>query len=429
MIKKKIYYKVTFKLASAMNIGSGESIYTDKDMIRDSLGKPYIPSSALAGIYLRLLGMKESSADKRKYFGYVDINRNIGGYSEGQGDGQGTLKLYDGYLEKADYFLDKRDGVGLDQYKTALQGAKFDYEIIGKGASFVTYIEQDMSGEDRDIGLEIVSNWSKKGLSLGHKTMTGLGKTKIVSVEKAEFEFPGSIEQWLGFDMYDGKDWTPLKEEDFTGQIYNDNNHIIHLYIKQEGGVAIRRYSTDVNTAADSKCDYSQLTTEIDGKETPVIPGSSLKGALKHRMEELIPGCTEQLCGSQTKRSRIEIGEPYISGELWKEVTRTALDRFTGGAVGTALYGEKYCYNGNTELEIKIPKDSKEDEVRALIAVLFDFHFGFLAVGGLTSVGRGVFSIAEVKINGKNVQVPETLNAKEIFKEWEKSLTAGEKEN
>ena len=57
---KKIYYRIEFEITSAMAVGSGENVYSDQDIIRDSAGDPYIPGSTLAGIYRRALGREDA---------------------------------------------------------------------------------------------------------------------------------------------------------------------------------------------------------------------------------------------------------------------------------------------------------------------------------------------------------------------------------
>ena len=83
-IKKKKVYKVIFELKSPLSIGSGNNNQTDRDIIKNSLGIPYIPGSAIAGIgretarkLMKNLGREEQ---EKKYFGDIsnsEKERNI----------------------------------------------------------------------------------------------------------------------------------------------------------------------------------------------------------------------------------------------------------------------------------------------------------------------------------------------------------------
>lgn len=84
-----------------------------------------------------------------------------------------------------------------------------------------------------------------------------------------------------------------------------------------------------------------------------------------------------------------------------KTVTRNAIDRFSGGTVDGALFTEKSCMGGSTTPEIQIRGETiREECAKALAASVVDLDLGFLAVGGETSVGHGIFSVSEICING-----------------------------
>lgn len=67
-----------------------------------------------------------------------------------------------------------------------------------------------------------------------------------------------------------------------------------------------------------------------------------------------------------------------------------------------ALYTERTYYGGETELRIILPDKAADMTVAAIGACLMDLDRGYLAVGGLTSVGRGLFKITGISSNGKD---------------------------
>lgn len=468
-VNKKVYYRIEFQLISAMNIGSGENSNSDKDIMKNSKGDPLIPGTSMAGVYRSLLAEEEI----KKYFGYVDTN-NPKNNDELKAI-ESRVKIYDANLEsKRNTLVVKRDGVGLDEYKTAKKGAKFDFEVIEPGAVFITFIEQDFFEEtDSDIGEMIVDKWKKSGLKFGSKTMRGLGLTKINSIKRAEFSINPLDSKWLDFDMYEDKDW-PEERKKITDDNCHDeksNNsllkkgevHTIKIGLKQKGGISIRKYTTAVNTKGNTQPDYSQLTVTDNEKEKPLIPGTSWAGTFKHQMEKMDKDSTKLLFGSTGEKSKISFSETIIDGATSKVITRNAIDRFSGGTVNGALYTEQTYYGGNTTLTITIPKkitiflpkedkqeDSEDDKqedkkkqlkeeikgktkelaecsVKALAASILDLRFGFMAVGGLTAVGRGLFEMTNLLVDGVSAVPKEDGkitedNAGNVFKEMTEKL-------
>ena len=416
--KKKIYYRFTFSLASALSVGSGENQYSDSDIVRDSAGDPFIPGSSLAGIYRSMFENKEAE----KYFGTA--------LKEDKEAGSRIL-VYDAKLcktgKEAFYRKTIRDCVGLDEWKTGKMGCKFDFEVIEPGAEFVTYLEQDWEENDRDIGQALAIAWKEERIRIGRKTMRGLGSIRDVTVCRRAFELTDQkeLDTWLDFDMYCDQDWDDTEVgEDFwkeakKGIAMPKTAISLKWQLRQRGGISIRRYTTQVSRG-NIQPDAEHLTciVEKDGKEIPYIPGTSWAGVFRHHMELLCPGCTEEYFGSCEKRSLVRFHESFIDKARPKVLTRNAVDRFTGGVVDNALFTEKMWYGGTTVLQIEIPAHADKRFKQALAASLADLHMGLLSIGGLTAVGRGVFEGEELLI-GKESVVPGEGMYEEILKKLE----------
>ena len=401
IIKKK-YYKMKFTLASPLAIGDGSNCTTDKDIVRDSRGIPYVPASAIAGVSRSMFLAGKDLVES--YFGKVDVNT----------DRENSVKLetkesrlifYDAKMEEeGNYHISVRDSVKLDECKTAVDGAKFDMEILEPGIEFITYIEQNIySKTDKDIAYQIACLWLQNKIHLGGKVMRGYGAIKDVSVWERTFTFDkdnskgDGIPEWLSFDMYDEVSWSGAKKLEGK-ENFDSNTTSILLKLKQNGGISIRKYTTKVSdTEGVSLPDSEQLFVRIGGQEIPVIPGTTWAGAFSHRMKSLVPQCKENDffgCVNKKKkiRSKIIFGETQLIGAKPKVMTRNAIDRFSGGTANQALFTEQTYYDGVGELRIEIRKGSLDKNVaKALAAAIADLHMGFLAVGGLTAIGRGLF--------------------------------------
>lgn len=466
--KIKKYYRIEFELTSPLAVGSGENNITDKDIVRDGRGIPYIPGSSLAGVYRSLF----SGETQDRYFGQELTQERIDVASK---KGKAVLEdssilVYDAHMQTAERGrFAKRDMVALDEYKTAIPGAKFDFEILEPGAVFVTYIEQNMDSADQQYVInEIADAWMKGKITVGAKTGRGYGHTRGIRAESAMYDLtdPDQRDTWLGFDMYE-ETWKPGRtdtkcdeaclssmkagEEGYARikEVYKAQNIqltgrdqcTIILDLAQQGGISIRQYTTDVDEE-----DYRQLTARpIRGEEsedentgTPVIPGTSWAGTFRAQMEKLDPGfrrgekLTQKFFGSaknrtesshksketggtgDSGRTRIGFSESRITGGRWVAYTRNAIDRFSGGTVDGALYSEKTYYCGKTSLMIRCDFSGREDadtvsaEERrrladVLSAAILDLDNGYMAVGGLTAVGRGLFRVEKITVDGYTV--------------------------
>lgn len=438
IIKKK-YGRIEFTLKSPLATGSGINWYTDHDIIKDSSGKPFIPASAIAGVTREYLKKRMDEEVLRKYYGDIDKNTSETadlekepGKKQGQQEQKQTesrIIFYDAVLQEGSpLFLTIRDSVALDEYKTSRKGAKFDMEVLEAGAKFVTYLEQDFYDTgDEDFIQKIAGVFLTGNVSFGGKTMRGYGEITDVKAYEKEFSFlcdPGQegqpelqLDDWLDFDLYGCGEWDEIKAE--AGKRRKE----ITFALRQRGGISIRKYTTTVREHPDDVVpDYEQLTAHGTDEVEPVIPGTSWAGVFRHRMSELgvrtegkdsIFGYVQKKETGSDKagnkgpkdkaRSKIRFSESRIHGAKEKILSRNAIDRFTGGTTEGALFTEKTYYGGKTELIIGWQPEEKmgDTEQKALAAAITDLHFGYLAVGGETSIGRGLFVIEKIQWNQK----------------------------
>lgn len=460
-IIKKHYLKITFQLESPLCIGSGRNDITDQDILRDARGIPYIPGSAVAGVIREACNGAIDEGILKYYFGYSPINKGKNNESVESSIIESKIIFYDATLvddgknKKGEllYRISQRDGVALNEYKSAKKQAKFDWEILEGDCKFQTFIE--ISEEESDNGIaayEVLINiakvWKEADIRFGAKTTRGFGKICNVDIIRRSFELikssdngKGNIEDWLEFDAFDNESW---EDNDSYEKISSDfkkynewklkEKKKLSLRLKLEGGISIRRYSTQCSEE-ESSPDQEQMTTikfnnkkssdqdQVESQksieEIAVIPGTTWAGAIGHRMEELIEDSkvtkfkrsendiqSYHYFGAANdndkEKSNIYFGESRLTGGEFKVMSRNAIDRFLGSTAEGALFTEKIYIGGETTLDISFgdPYNTavvySDDFIMALSATLTDLHEGYLAVGGATSVGRGVFSITHI---------------------------------
>ena len=269
-----IYYRLKIILESPMSIGSGKEEETDHDIVLNSKGEPYIPGTTLAGVYRSLFAKKA----QEKLFGYIDGTNHL----------QSPLVVYDAKCTNYSENISIRDSVRLDEYKVAETGAKFDFQVAETGLEFVSYIELDKRHTKEmvcAIENQILPALNSGKILLGHKTTRGYGQIGV-KCQRKTFDLcnEGERDIWLDFDMFDDKEWCD-GDSIVIGEYKIDSNNetVIKIPLIQKGAISIRRYLTE---AEENQPDYEQLSLKYkdeNGKERPVIPGTSWAGAFRHR--------------------------------------------------------------------------------------------------------------------------------------------------
>lgn len=120
------------------------------------------------------------------------------------------------------------------------------------------------------------------------------------------------------------------------------------------------------------------------------------------RLAELFFGTVKGSECKEAHKTRAAFSESRITGGRSVIYTRNAIDRFSGGTINGALYTEKTYFDGETTLEIRCDLTGIEESdvkhfMQVLTAAILDLHRGYLAVGGLTSVGHGMFLVKSVR--------------------------------
>ena len=90
----------------------------------------------------------------------------------------------------------------------------------------------------------------------------------------------------------------------------------------------------------------------------------------------------------------ISFNESILEDSVKMLSTRNRINRFDASTVDGALYSEVSCFGGTTILQIKVLKNDENYKavIGLLLLVVEEIRKGYLAIGGQTAVGRGIFS-------------------------------------
>ncbi|MBR2046580.1 MAG: hypothetical protein IJ958_10700 [Agathobacter sp.] len=387
-ITKRIVYSVELTLDAPLCVSSGEKNYTDTDVQRDFDGNPFVPGTSIAGAI-------------RNYFENVKGDVAVFG-TEGSDSRMSSIYFSD-FKFVTTPKVDIRDGVKLEN-KVAKDTGKYDMEIIDTSAKGILEIEVIQRENDTVTG-DQKENMIKEALTaihsgdvrFGANKNRGFGKMLVVAVKRGEFTAENKAD-WLSYCNGENV-LKEYKEAEWKTDI--ENVFVTFSYaLKLDGGISIRKYSMTPDTP-----DY----THISSANKPIIPGTSLNGAIRSRAKlilEELGYSTEKSAVTldewfgyveektrEAKQSEIIINESVILGGEDLDITRVKVNRFAASAVESALYRERSHFGGTTQIEVKIRKNHRDCDAMCglMLLVLKDLANGYLAVGGQTAIGRGIF--------------------------------------
>lgn len=396
--------------------GAGETSdnFRDVHVLKNLQGEPFIPGTSLCGV-LREWFEGISPAWTAKIFG------------DGE-EMQSSIQLEDIVLTDGDII--PRDGVHIDGVTGAgVDGGKYDFEVVERGAKgkirlLITLrgIHVDKNADDKNYSLDevrdVIAIFLRRlldGIRLGALTTKGFGLVAVENLNAGLFDFRDKIDvaTWL-LGKSATKEILP-SDEKFS---INQSDFVVDAFFKFNSSFIIRDYEV---SAADKEKNISSAT--LKSRKDFVIPGTSLKGILRHRAEYICGklGIAKEilndLMGNSTAdekiKSRFIVAESYLEPANFIEVnhTRTKIDRLTGGTLQGTLFTTKAAYQKNhgapvLKIHFEIHK-AKIFEAGLAIFLLRDFWLGHVAIGGEKSIGRGTLSglSAEIKFNGKTYKL------------------------
>lgn len=461
VIVKRIYYVVQLSLQSPLALSGGVSENTDMDVLRNGSGELFIPGTSLAGAFRNYL---QTEKEKRR--------SSLFGYADGEKGAMSSVHISDLYFAEKP-IVSVRDGVQLSDNKTVEN--KFDMEIIepgAKGKLYVQYIlrENDLKKPEtmhpEGEFIAIMQGINNGEIRLGGNKNRGFGRLRAEKIWQNTFEAE-NVEEWMDFCrkghdasvFSEGADYASWLKDQRNKQNGTFDTQAYFRYtipLRLTGGISIRRYSTKPD-----KADFEHITCHMDPANPdcirPIIPGTSWNGAIRADVRDILRrlGCSDEKIrrlidvwfghvdvGRKSEKnpasqSMVVIGESVLEGGVDVPMTRNKINRFDSSTIESTLYSEITHCGGETTLEIMIRagrtgknKSLKTQEERnaalALLAMLRlvvqDIAKGYLAVGGQTAIGRGVFTAAgEPMISG--------AGGEEIWKEAQKQLLEAIKED
>jgi CRISPR/Cas system CSM-associated protein Csm3 (group 7 of RAMP superfamily) len=282
-------------------IGSGEKGFTvDRLIVRDAMGLPYIPGSSLAGVFRHELDPMDESEEVKKLFGFQSKDDGQGSRinfssahlvgADGKTVIEGIQNIdlssgYYGYFQK----LPERDHVRIND-KGAVDGhGKFDEELVHKGTRFAFNIELSGDATDQQAWQNVLSVIHHPLFRLGAGTRKGFGKLKVISCKTRVFNLEKNSDL-LAYLTHSNSlnealtGWQEIKHE----ATLTDNWDHFKLNLRPENfflfGAGYGDEDVDNKPKTERYFEWSSGKPILAEKEWLLIPATSVKGALSHRV-------------------------------------------------------------------------------------------------------------------------------------------------
>lgn len=295
--------KFTIEAETPISVGSGEKgLTTDRLVAKDANGLPYIPGTGLTGVL-------------RHSFSNKDLIKDIFG-SEGE-DGNGSrliissaclvgedgrtvieglknIDIQSGYYS---YFnrLPERDHVRMTDKGAAdtENHGKYDEELVHKGTRFV--FEMELIGDEKDIEnwKVLIETFASPVFRIGAGTRKGFGKLKIIenlsATKKFDLRIPEELKDYLKKSSSLNepiKDWDAITEISTKNEIEDWQKHILTIKPKNFFlfGAGYGDDDADNKPKTESYFEWSSGRPELTKQEYLLIPGTSIKGTIAHRV-------------------------------------------------------------------------------------------------------------------------------------------------
>ncbi|MDE7431543.1 MAG: hypothetical protein K2N34_06495 [Lachnospiraceae bacterium] len=441
MIVKMKYQKIIKYLVSAvctqpLHIGSASG---DKEevLVHPADDMPLIQASSISGVLRQYYMQTHDEAQTEKLFGAKRFEEGTNAL-----EGASKVRFSDGRFCRESLILELRPRVKINPETGTCDvstkkgtnrqlGNKFNMEYIGAGAvfGFSIYLYDDSFQDELE---EVLSAVHQGNVQFGGQKSNGCGFMKLKGLKRKTFD----MEQ-----REDRIKWAD--EEVLTDDEYEDIFSKMNKVTKTTAA-----YEVIVTGSTEGELLVKSIAVQDYGKDTPdsvnirnaakeyIVPGSSLKGAVRNQMEKIASylgnsDIIEEIFGktgdspSEGKAGNIVFCDTVVGNQVDNDMARIKnrihIDKFTGGVMHGSLFNEKNV-SGKVEFHIVIYNRNHPDNTCGLLLLAIrDMAIGVMSVGGGYSVGKGMIVVDEIVIRDR-------IHQNEAKIKWKSSTITDENE-
>jgi CRISPR/Cas system CSM-associated protein Csm3 (group 7 of RAMP superfamily) len=442
-IFQRIYITGDLVTESPLHVG-GLSLDPTIDLALaiDGRGRLYIPGTSLAGAL-------KNAVKHQDLWGYQDKNQGHASF----------LVIEDVYVSQENIVITEvRDGVQIDRGSgTATIRGKFDRAIIPKGVKLDMKLSLDLPLDENSQTAytesldHILGALAAGEIRLGAAKTRGLGRVKLENCQRLVHEL--RTKTGILAALLNTADNTQSYSE-YTPKKFQAPNQLQVKIIWKPVGAVLVKDSIESNAV-----DVLPLTSADGSNLALVIPGSSIKGALRSQAERIVSTlCPDidsgdelpivpSLFGTTANKEKPQLGQGALFVEdcysqkqstraAWQKVLQAdkdsnlidvlsnanmatvqqafhvAIDRWTGGAAEHMLYSKLEPFGINwspIELSVNLNRLASDSLVgiALLLFLLRDLAQQRIPLGYGVNRGLGAIKVEEIQINGRGL-VPDS---------------------
>jgi CRISPR/Cas system CSM-associated protein Csm3 (group 7 of RAMP superfamily) len=436
--------RITIELASPMMISTGSAAEgNDNDVVRDENGLPMIPATSIAGVVKSLAGSLNLTL--KDDFGKAGDDKLISSVQFSDAlvhDAENTVceARKETAADPCLTLLKKRapvqrNGVALDYRGVGIDKALYDRALVPTGTRFTFECSVWASEKKHDAWQQLLQLFSHPLFRLGAGSRAGYGKVQVVSAPQIVLDLSYKEEAGVfrALPKALATEW-PATLKPIASQASAINAVTLReatLYPEDGwcvGGGAKPLSESETapvhNAFSEPVIVWDKTNNASIQHNTPLLPGTSLKGAFTHRLafhyrrltarwataetvsntrETALQSLLGHVDGDRASRGFIWFDDTYVKPDPAMHVrTRNRIDRLTGGTIDKALFKEERIVAAPVTVTLNIDERAfdilNEDEqahlTKAIDLTWRDLTQGRLAVGAGQSTGNGFFSEA-----------------------------------
>lgn len=411
-------------------------------------GQYYIPGTSLAGAFRGWMQKFIACKDLKTLWGFQEEN--------GRGGHASFVLVEDAAIQGA--IAEIRDGVGINRiWGTVEEKAKYDRAILPKGAKIPLNITLDIDSKtdnQKSLLAQLLKALENGEIRLGAAKTRGLGRVKLegLNIQEHNFSDRNGI-----LKMLQGKSDRLILDNllNINETRFQSSKIAIEIDWQPESSVMVKAEGDGIAV------DILPLVSQFNNHLTFVIPGSSIKGALRTQAERIVRtvcGCpiqekfmdqielplVEDLFGVRAKainNNQKGLGSLFVddcyanltikpndwgnvqsakcNSELRQALDKAnlkttqqafhvAVDRWTGGAADGFLYSNLEPMGVSwraicLQMDLTRIKENNLSGIALLFLVLRDLADGRIPLGYATNRGMGTIKVNKIVINGSNL--------------------------